>query len=365
MIKLRAITAFNQTNKDWKSILRDAGFKSRTWRYSVWFAPVANNYCADIWLDTAGWTCASYDDFECLSRFKNTFRHLRTDLSTIKDAAQLLQSTSGLEGFQVGASFNMKPYSPFFPFSYGEDSGISIGLELCGWLCEQVRGHSRMPLNLLQQQIAKFLAARLAEIERMFPTDKLPFLGFDLSVAPYPYPIEQQSVAELFELIGNIGIARSVKPYRYGDPGTIAVNRWLTTTIKLAGKLAQVATVGFNGVMHSPLEDQLMGERMAQGVCSVATLQALSTTCGVGLDMIAIEQRGDRTTAIESWLLDTAALSAAMNNKPLGVRLLRVPGDPGDETLFEHEYIANTAIQRASRGIGWLGLPNQSQRINL
>ena len=291
----------------------------------------------------------------------------------VRQAAEWLRqrNAAGL-GFRSGVSFSPPQGGAFFPFVRHAESSelsrprLSIGLELVGKLCA-LAWEWRGCLSELRAEMSAEIASEIRYERRRIidggrETSAAYEVLWDLSLAPDPYPTSRQSVAELFELIGNIGRARSVPPYRFGDAGTLFINTWLTGLLKNCTPANSIGML--NGVMLSPMEDELLAERMDQGVCSVGMLQALSSTCGIGLDMIPLAPRAGRSTALESLLLDTWAQSKALGNKPLGVRPIISNELEGELTSAEHRWIINMRVLESRRGLGLPLLPAQQNMLN-
>ena len=97
--------------------------------------------------------------------------------------------------------------------------------------------------------------------------------------------------------------------------------------------------------MFSVLEDPRLGAVSAEpGNMTIDSLLAYSTMCGCGIDMVPVP--GNIAVAeIASLMLDVAAVALKLN-KPLGIRLLPVPGrSAGEMTTFNHDFLHNTKVQ--------------------
>jgi uncharacterized protein (UPF0210 family) len=75
-----------------------------------------------------------------------------------------------------------------------------------------------------------------------------------------------------------------------------------------------------------------------------------SAVCGTGLDTVPLP--GDVSEAeLAGVYLDVAALSVALDGKPLTARLLPVPGaSAGEATTYTFDYFANSRVPPA---VGW------------
>ena len=184
------------------------------------------------------------------------------------------------------------------------------------------------------------------------------FIGIDISLAPYPYPLEDQSVVDLIETIGNIGRSRGDVEYKFGMSGTMFAHTLLTSVLKEIVDSGNYKTTGFNGLMYSVLEDTLLSSRFSSGQVGLEDMLLLSTTCGCGIDMVPISDRNSKKT-ISSLFFDIFAISSVIS-KPLGVRILPIPNSrPGDLTRFKHLFFTNAILPQVSSGISFNDLPAQ------
>ncbi len=149
------------------------------------------------------------------------------------------------------------------------------------------------------------------------------------------------------------------KLYHFPAPAFIGrfldsdIRRWLQPADKLIER-SGIRSTGFNGVMYSVLEDPRLGVVSSEeGKLSIESLLAFSTMCGCGIDMVPLP--GDVSAEeVASVMLDIAAVAIRLN-KPLGVRLLPIPGkSAGELTNFDHDFLHNTRIQEL-RGRGCVG----------
>jgi uncharacterized protein (UPF0210 family) len=251
-----------------------------------------------------------------------------------------LLSDNGFDNFRCGVSCNIKANGAYFPFSYnGGESGFALALEmvpLCVQVIQSVRG---MPLEQIRGAIVARLVPLLQQIESIAKdiagATGMQYFGIDASLAPHPeHP--DHSVAHLIELLG---------VERCGCNGTVFATGFLTDIIKTVARNSGVRSTGFNGVMFSVLEDPRLGEVSAEpGNITIDSLLAYATMCGCGIDMVPVP--GNISIAeIASLMLDVAAVALKLN-KPLGIRLLPVPGkSAGEMTAFNHDFLHNTTVQ--------------------
>ena len=102
--------------------------------------------------------------------------------------------------------------------------------------------------------------------------------------------------------------------------------------------------MGFNGVMYSLLEDTRLGINNNAKEFSIDSLLAYSTVCGCGVDMVPVP--GDIfEEELAAIMMDVAGVSAVLR-KPLGVRILPIPGKHAYEfTEFAYDFLHNTEAQ--------------------
>ena len=301
--------------------------------------------------------------------FKITKKGRELDSNLILPSTDLIIDTSkvenGFNNFRLGFSFGLENETPFFPYSaVGDKEGFSVGLEYIEAMLEIISQNNRESLNNIRNKLITQLGNNFANIAKMCESIEeesgLEFLGIDLSIAPYPYPLEDQSVIDLIEALGNIGRSRGDTEFHAGMNGTIFLHTYITSIIKEIIKVSDFKVTGFNGVMYSVLEDSKLSKRYANGDIRVSDLLLTSTTCGCGIDMVPITGWGIHKS-VSSLFFDIYALSNALN-KPLALRILPIPNSrPGDLTEFRHLFFANTRLSEDRSGISINELPAQKK----
>ena len=259
-------------------------------------------------------------------------------------AAKVIQivsgmSNNGFDNFRVGVSSNIRPHTPFFPFSVHEGAcGFSLALEVVDEFLAIASQFAKEGINVLQEKFVEKLTTELVaidEIGRHIEKDTgVKYLGIDASLAPLPNGT--CSVARLVELIGGED---------FGSSGTLFITSMLTDAIKASVLKSGCRNVGFNGVMYSMLEDDYLALRNKQKNVDLNGLLLYSAVCGCGLDMIPVP--GDiLREELESIIFDTASLAITLN-KPLGVRLLPIKQLSFNEiTDFNHDFLVDTRVVR-------------------
>ena len=144
----------------------------------------------------------------------------------------------------------------------------------------------------------------------------------DLSLAPTPFVGD--SVARILEAMGL---------EMTGAPGTTAALAMLTDMVKKGGVMASTSIGGLSGAFIPVSEDEGMIEAVKVGALNLEKMEAMTSVCSVGLDMIAIPGSTTATT-ISGIIADELAIGM-VNNKTTAVRVIPVPGkEVGDWVEF-------------------------------
>ncbi len=144
----------------------------------------------------------------------------------------------------------------------------------------------------------------------------------DLSLAPTP--AEGDSVAQILE---TMGLARA------GAPGSTAALMMLNDAVKKGGAFASSAVGGLSGAFIPVSEDAGMIRAASEGALTLEKLEAMTSVCSVGLDMVAVP--GDTPVeTLAAVIADEMAIGVA-NNKTTAVRIIPAPGKTaGDQVRF-------------------------------
>jgi uncharacterized protein (UPF0210 family) len=150
----------------------------------------------------------------------------------------------------------------------------------------------------------------------------IPFGIVDLSLAPTP--AEGDSVARILEEIGL---------ERVGTHGSTAALALLNDAVKKGGAMASSYVGGLSGAFIPLSEDQGMIEAAELGAITIDKLEAMTSVCSVGLDMIAVP--GDTPAETLSAIIADEAAIGMINKKTTAVRIIPVAGKGiGDSVDF-------------------------------
>ncbi len=150
----------------------------------------------------------------------------------------------------------------------------------------------------------------------------VPFGIVDLSLAPTP--AIGDSVAHILEAMGL---------ERCGTHGTTAALAMLNDAVKKGGSMASSHVGGLSGAFIPVSEDQGMIDAANCGALSMDKLEAMTSVCSVGLDMIAVP--GDTPEETISAIIADEAAIGMINGKTTAVRLIPAYGKKvGDSVEF-------------------------------
>jgi len=249
----------------------------------------------------------------------------------IKEMAERTRDTGGLACAKFVCFANAVEDNPFMAGAFhgvGEpEAVINVGVSGPGVVNHAVRHAPKdAPLDEMAELIKKlsFKLARAGELVGREAARRmgLSFGIIDLSLAPTP--VHGDSVAEIIEALGF---------ERAGTHGTTAALALLTDAVKKGGAMASSAVGGMSGAFIPVSEDAAMIEAARLGALSLDKLEAWTSVCSVGIDMVAVPGSTSAET-IAAIIADEMAIGV-MNNKTTAVRIIPVPGkDVGDMVEF-------------------------------
>ncbi|MCU1266538.1 MAG: hypothetical protein JWM21_2856 [Acidobacteria bacterium] len=240
----------------------------------------------------------------------------------IKEAAERTRDQGGLACAKFVCFANAVEDNPFMAGAFhgiGEaEAVINVGVSGPGVVNNALRhADVNLPLHELAEIIKKlsFKLARAGELIGREAARRLglPFGIIDLSLAPTPVPGD--SVAEIIEAMGF---------ERAGTHGTTAALALLTDAVKKGGAMASGSVGGMSGAFIPVSEDAAMIEAARVGALSLDKLEAWTSVCSVGIDMVAVPGSTSAET-ISAIIADEMAIGV-MNNKTTAVRIIPVPG---------------------------------------
>lgn len=176
-------------------------------------------------------------------------------------------------------------------------------------------------------EVIKRTAYKVTRVGEIIGTEvaqrlNVPFGVADLSLAPTP--AVGDSVGEIFQSVGLSSI---------GAPGSTAVLAMLNDAVKKGGAFASSHVGGLSGAFIPVSEDSSIEAATRSGALTLEKLEAMTSVCSVGLDMIAIP--GDTPAATIAGIIADEMAIGMINSKTTAVRVIPVPGKGvGDKAAF-------------------------------
>lgn len=249
----------------------------------------------------------------------------------IKKSAELTKDNDSLGAAKFVCFCNSVNDNPFMAGAYcgyGEpECALNVGVSGPGVVKAAIENLGKDADMGTLAKVIKQTAYKITstgELVGRHLADKLgiPFGVIDLSLAPTP--AIGDSVAEIFQAMGL---------EHAGAHGTTAALAMLNDAVKKGGIMASSYVGGLSGAFIPVSEDAGMIEAATNGHLTFDKLEAMTSVCSVGLDMIAIP--GDTpATTIAGMIADEMAIGM-INKKTTAVRFIPAVGKGvGDKVVF-------------------------------
>lgn len=248
----------------------------------------------------------------------------------IVKAAKLTADRNCIAPAKLVVLCNAPEDNPFMAGAFhgtGEpDCVINVGVSGPGVVRAAVEKCPEADLNEIAEIIKKtaFKITRMGQLVGTEASKRLgvPFGIVDLSLAPTP--AVGDSVAHILEEMGL---------ERCGIHGTTACLAMLNDAVKKGGVMASSNVGGLSGAFIPVSEDAGMIRAAREGVLGIEKLEAMTSVCSVGLDMIVIP--GDTAPEVISAIIADEAAIGMVNSKTTAVRVIPAIGKKvGDELEF-------------------------------
>jgi hypothetical protein len=239
----------------------------------------------------------------------------------IKETAELTRDSAGIGCAKLVVFANAPDDNPFMAGAFhgiGEpDCVINVGVSGPGVVNSAVRALQDPDLGDISECIKKtaFKITRMGEMVGREVARRLnaQFGVLDLSLAPTP--AVGDSVAAILEAMGLESC---------GTHGTTAALALLNDAVKKGGAMASSSVGGLSGAFIPVSEDQGMIRAVQRGSLSLDKLEAMTSVCSVGLDMIAVP--GDTSPSTISAIIADEMAIGMINKKTTAVRIIPAPG---------------------------------------
>lgn len=217
------------------------------------------------------------------------------------------------------------------PFIAGAFHGIGepevvlhVGISGPGVVLDAIKSAGECSFRDLSEAI-KRAAFKITRVGELYGREaakrlKIPFGIVDLSLAPTPE--FGDSIAEVLKEMG----------LEYpGACGTTAALALLTDAVKKGGAMAASFVGGLSGAFIPVAEDSGMVDAVLKGHLSLEKLEAMTSVCSVGIDMVAVP--GDTPVEVIAGLIADELAIGVINSKTTAVRVIPVQGKRVGESV--------------------------------
>jgi len=252
----------------------------------------------------------------------------------IVKTAERTAESGGLGCAKLCVFANIPQDIPFMAGAYlgtGEpDAVINVGVSGPGVVKRAIdralRSESQLDLGKLSE-IIKRTAYKVTRVGELIGKEVAGRLDVDFGIADLslaPTPNVGDSVGEIFQSLGLSSI---------GVPGSTALLALLNDAVKKGGAFASHQVGGLSGAFIPVSEDLNINQAAENGYLSLDKLEALTSVCSVGLDMVAIP--GDTPAETIAAIMADEMAIGVINKKTTATRLIPVPGKrAGDRVHF-------------------------------
>lgn len=250
---------------------------------------------------------------------------------TIKQAAFLTKDSDGIGAAKLVVFCNVPQDNPFMAGAFcgiGEpECALNVGVSGPGVVraaIENLPHDANLSelANKIKQIAYKITSTGELVGRKLAKRLDIPFGVIDLSLAPTP--AIGDSVAGIFQAMGL---------EHAGAHGTTAALAMLNDAVKKGGIMASSHVGGLSGAFIPVSEDAGMIDATTKGVLTFDKLEAMTSVCSVGLDMIAIP--GDTPANTIAGIIADEMAIGMINKKTTAVRIIPAYGKAvGDEVEF-------------------------------
>jgi uncharacterized protein (UPF0210 family) len=266
-------------------------------------------------------------------------------------AASLTADKDGLACAKLCVFANIPPDIPFMAGAYmgiGEpDAVINVGVSGPGVVKRAIdRALAVDPLMDLGRisELIKRTSYKVTRVGELIGREvaqqlQIPFGVVDLSLAPTPNVGD--SVGEIFQSLGLLSI---------GVPGSTAALALLNDAVKKGGAFASCNVGGLSGAFIPVSEDLNISEAARKGHLGLEKLEAMTSVCSVGLDMVAIP--GDTSVDTLAGIIADEMAIGVINKKTTACRLIPVPGKAAGEHAYFGGLLGESVIMPVNNAAG-------------
>ncbi len=240
----------------------------------------------------------------------------------IKETAKLTKDTDSIGAAKLVVFCNVPSDNPFMAGAFcgfGEaEAALNVGVSGPGVVKAAVESLDKYAdmselANKIKSTAFKITSTGELIGRKLAKRLEIPFGVIDLSLAPTP--ALGDSVAGIFQAMGL---------EHAGACGTTAALAMLNDAVKKGGIMASSHVGGLSGAFIPVSEDAGMIEAAQKGYLTFNKLEAMTSVCSVGLDMIAIP--GDTPTETIAGIISDEMAIGMINKKTTAVRIIPAYG---------------------------------------
>lgn len=268
---------------------------------------------------------------------------------TIKKAAERTADADGIACAKMCVFANIPQDVPFMAGAYlgvGEpDAVINVGVSGPGVVKKAIdralAAEPEMKLGRISELI-KRTAYKVTRVGELIGKEVAAQLGIDFGVVDLslaPTPNVGDSVGEIFQSLGLASI---------GVPGTTAALAMLNDAVKKGGAFASSYVGGMSGAFIPVSEDLNISQAAENGFLTLEKLEAITSVCSVGLDMVAIP--GNTSAEMIAAIIADEMAIGVINKKTTATRLIPVPGKKAGERAYFGGLLGESVIMPVNCG---------------
>ncbi|MGD9898624.1 MAG: PFL family protein [Calditrichaceae bacterium] len=239
----------------------------------------------------------------------------------IKQTAENTADRQGIGCAKLVVFANAPEDNPFIAGAFHgvsePDVVVNVGISGPGVILRAVKEAPDLDFASLGERIRRmaFKITRAGEFvgRKVASMQNIPFGIVDISLAPTPMPGD--SVADILKAMGLEDV---------GATGTTAALALLNDSVKRGGLMASSYVGGMSGAFIPVSEDEGMIKAAQKGHITIEKLEAMTSVCSVGIDMVAIP--GNTSAATIAGIIADECAIGMVNNKTTAVRVIPVPG---------------------------------------
>jgi uncharacterized protein (UPF0210 family) len=270
-----------------------------------------------------------------------------------KKAAAITADRDGLACAKLCVFANIPQDVPFMAGAYlgvGEaEAVINVGVSGPAWSAKPSTECWRInpELNLGQiTEMIKRTAYKVTRVGELIGREVATSYGHSIrgrGSLPGPHP---QCGRQCWRDIPKPRVCDSI-----GVPGTTAALAMLNDAVKKGGAFASSHVGGLSGAFIPVSEDLNISQSAEEGYLTIEKLEAMTSVCSVGLDMVAIPGETTAEETLSAIIADEMAIGV-INKKTTAARIIPVPGKKAGDHAYFGGLLGESTIMAVNNATG-------------